>query len=70
MERVLKSILQEVGIFSWKVSDSWRHLRKHLGINESNYFMYDDGPQSDPAPLTPQSSCISIKPVYNTSSVT
>jgi len=33
-----------------------------------NYFMYDERPQSDPP--TPQSSCISTKPVYSTSSVT
>ena len=25
----------------WMVSDRWRHLRKHLGINASNYFLYD-----------------------------
>ena len=24
----------------WRVSDWWCHLRKHLGRNESNYFMY------------------------------
>ena len=24
----------------WRVSDWWRHLRKHLGINASNYFKY------------------------------
>ena len=31
------------------------------GINESNYFLYDERSQS--APPTPQSSCISTKPV-------
>ena len=45
----------------WRVSDWRHHLRKHLGINSINYFMYDERPQSDPP--TPQSSCISIKPV-------
>ena len=35
--------------FTWRVSDWWCHLRKHIGINAINYFMYDDGPQRDPA---------------------
>ncbi len=26
--------------FTWWVSDLWRHLRKHLGRNAINYFMY------------------------------
>jgi len=26
--------------FTWWVSDLWRHLRKHLGTNATNYFMY------------------------------
>ena len=25
------------------VSDWWRHLREHLGRNESNYFLYQSG---------------------------
>ena len=35
-----------IGLFykNWKilrrVSDWWRHLRKHLGTNTTNYFMY------------------------------
>ena len=33
-------ILQECGDFTWRVSDWWCHLRKHLGINATNYFMY------------------------------
>ena len=32
--------LQECGDFTWKVPDWCRHLRKHLGINATNYFMY------------------------------
>jgi len=31
------------------VSDWWRHLREHLGINESNYFLYHERPQSAPS---------------------
>ena len=42
------------------MSDWWRHLMEHLGINTTNYFLYDERTQSDPAPY--QSSCISIKP--------
>ena len=33
-------VLQCEGDFTWRVSDWWRHLRKHLGRNETNYFMY------------------------------
>ena len=52
----------------WRESDWWRHLRKHLGRNETNYFMYQWAAPDTPYPH--QSSCISIKPVYSTSSVT
>ena len=38
IERQLK-ILKELGGL-WKVSDWWPHLRKHLGRNATNYFMY------------------------------
>ena len=27
--------LTRSGDFTWRVSDWWRHLRKHIGINES-----------------------------------
>ena len=38
-----------IGLISvWRVSDWWRHLRKHLGRNATNYFMYDKRTQSDP----------------------
>jgi len=41
---------------------------KQQGRNETNYFMYQwVGPERSPLP---QSSCISIKPVYKTSSAT
>ncbi|SVC51491.1 uncharacterized protein METZ01_LOCUS304345, partial [marine metagenome] len=26
--------------FTWMMSDWWRFLRKHLGRNATNYFMY------------------------------
>jgi len=26
--------------FTWGGTDWWRHLRKHLGINATSYFMY------------------------------
>jgi len=29
--------------FTWWVSDLWRHLRKHLGRNATNYFLYQLG---------------------------
>ena len=48
--------------FTWRVSDWWRHLWEYLDRNATNYFVYDERPQSDPP--TPQSSCISIKPKY------
>ena len=32
-----------IGDFTWRVSDFWRHLRKHLGRNASNYFKYHMG---------------------------
>jgi len=42
------------------------HLIEYLGRNETNYFMYQRA-----APIRPsQSSCISIRPLYKTSSVT
>ena len=51
--RLLKSILQE-----WacgEVSDWCFHMRKHLGINASNYFMYQwAGPVRCPLPLNHQ----------------
>ena len=41
-------------VFTWRVSDWWRHLREHLGINATNYFMYRwAGPVRPP----PHSSC-------------
>ena len=41
--------LQECGDFTWKVPDWCRHLRKHLGINATNYFMYQwAGPVCSP----------------------
>ena len=27
----------------WREFDRWLHLRKHLGRNESNYFLYQSG---------------------------
>ena len=35
-------IYKKSGRLCW-VSDWWRHLRKHLGTNESNYFLYQSG---------------------------
>ena len=31
---------QEYGDFTRRMSDWWCHLRKHLGTNATNYFMY------------------------------
>ena len=36
--------------FTWSVSDWCRHLRKHLGTNATNYFMYQWVPQTLPTP--------------------
>ena len=41
----------------WRVSDWWRHLRKHLGINATNYFMY----QWTGAVRSPPSSLIKFR---------
>jgi len=60
---------KKVGIKLGGVSDWWRHLRKHLGTNESKTTLCMIGGAGE-LPPTPQSSCISIKPVYSTSSVT
>ena len=47
--------LTRSGDFTWRVSDWWRHLRKHIGINEANYFMYRwVGPVGSPLPLFTQ----------------
>ena len=43
-----------IGDFTWRVSDWWRHLRKHLGGNVTNYFMYDSWGLCPSLPLTPQ----------------
>ncbi|MCS5545857.1 MAG: hypothetical protein NZ867_03520, partial [SAR324 cluster bacterium] len=43
-------VLQECGDFTWRVSDCWCHLRKHLGINATNYFMYQWGGECAPHP--------------------
>ena len=59
--------------FTSRVSDWWRHLRKHLGINANNYFMFWlEGPVCSLPPLysSSDSSCISTKPVYSASSAT
>ena len=62
---------QNLRVLLGELSDWWRHMMEHQGINETNYFMYDEKPQSDPRPPhSVQSSCISTKPVYSTSSVT
>ena len=58
--------------FTWSVSDCEElvgHLIEYLGRNETNYFMYQRAAPIR-SPPTPQSSCISTKPVYRTSSVT
>ncbi|SVB79663.1 uncharacterized protein METZ01_LOCUS232517 [marine metagenome] len=39
--------------FTWRVSDWWRHLRKHLGRNENNYFMYCMGGALDASLVQP-----------------
>ena len=49
--RIIGEFYNVCGNFTWRVSDWWRHLRKHLGINETNYFMYQwAGPVSSPHP--------------------
>ncbi len=35
-----KIIFSRIGEFTWRVSDSWRYPRKHIGWNAGNYFMY------------------------------
>ena len=69
-------VLQECGILlggCLTVKNLWCHLRKHLGRNAINYFMYQWVPPDSPYPphsSSSGSSCISTKPVYSTSSVT
>ena len=50
---MLRSILLNQGILLGRLSDWWRHLRKYLGTNATNYFMYQwAGPVCFPLPLT------------------
>ena len=44
-------ILLYGGDFTWRVSDWWRHLRKHLGRNATNYFKYLMGRYKRAPPL-------------------
>ena len=40
MARVLRCILQEMGILLLGLSDWWRYLLEHIGRNATNYFKY------------------------------
>ena len=60
------------GDFTWRLPDCEKlvgHLIEYLGRNATNYFMYQRAAPIR-SPPTHQSSCISTKPVYRTSSVT
>jgi hypothetical protein len=35
-----RSVLQENGNFTWRVSDWWHYLMEHIGRNATNYFKY------------------------------
>ena len=45
---------KKVGIFTWRVSDWWRHLMIQQGTNATNYFMYQwAGPVRHPPSKIP-----------------
>ena len=41
---------QNLRVLLGELSDWWRHMMEHQGINETNYFMYDGWTPDSPRP--------------------